>query len=437
MNNKIRVSCAVVGIVAATFGCSASHAAFYAGWGTIGICPADDPDFWCAGWGTIWHRDTDFSLCFAGNSVDERPNRVGITLEHLRHFEWAANIRFHPPGNKTIRIQSGNPIVATDWRCPDTSDSNGNPADGDLGDIRILLWTYGNINWWDKTGYVGGEKCYISNCSAKTCNLSWGGVANETVISRWCNYNVKLNDPAPDYDKNLYYLNHTLHEIGHRLGLGHEFDRSDETLDCFDDDGAPVIGMIQNGENYPTDANGKTSTSSMIFMTPFDKSSVMNYSFKNCDVVGNFDFTGFSAYDRLALRILYPEKDMIAEFTGELVVNAGQPLFLKNSWEKLGATVDGNHPVAMNFSWKIDGVQISTLPDLDISLPAGKHSLEYSYQDFLGRSYYAQSQVEVLNFTAFNQLMASQAAIISAANVTSSTAAAINALQPAFQLLLQ
>lgn len=432
MNKYIRFSCATAFIFAtAAVSCSSANAALYGGWGTLAWDYRQPDGSWRSG--LAWNgKGPDFSLCFAGDSVDAIPDRVLETLDHLRHFEWAANIKFHPPGNKTIRIQSGKPLVATDWRCPDTG-SDENPAEGDLGDIRILLWTIFNDNWW-YTMPVGGHYCTIANDPP---NYDWGATGSGPNLSKWCNFNVKLSEI---HSVGIFYLNHTLHEIGHKLGLGHEFDRSDEDLTC--DFGNIVVGSIENGERAVVDGvepeiECAMMSEPMIFMTKFDRDSVMHYSFANCPVIGNVASTGFSALDKLALRILYPEDNLFAEFTGVRIIKVGQQLSLKNSWKQSGAIIDGDYPIAKNFLWKVDGVQRATTPDLSISLSEGIHSLEYSYQDFFGRTYSAQSQVEVLSSTAFDQRMASQAAIISANVTASATSAAIGALSPVLQILLQ
>jgi hypothetical protein len=39
-------------------------------------------------------RDKQISVCFAGNAVSVRPDRVREIVGHLQHFEYAANIQF-------------------------------------------------------------------------------------------------------------------------------------------------------------------------------------------------------------------------------------------------------------------------------------------------------------------------------------------------------
>lgn len=364
---------------------STADAAFYAGWGTLAFN----------------RNGPDFSLCFAGDSVDTRPDRVLNVLDHVRYIEWAANVRFHPPGNTSIRIQAGQRLRARDWRCPDTGAINGELPLGDLGDIRVLLFTKANAAWWN-TDPVSGHGCAIVNFGS-----SWGATGNEPKLSRWCNFNIKLGDDAPAGTKD-YYLNHTLHEFGHKLGLGHEHDRSDAVC---------AGGGVANGSTFPaTDADGNIVTSApAIFMTLFDNASVMMYVIAACGSMGNYDYTGFSTYDRLALRMLYPETIRVAEFVGTRVITTGQLLHLGNLWKYLGAMVDdGSLSVAKNFSWTIDGAQRATTPELSISLSAGPHDLVYAYEDFRGRSYSFATEVEVLSPWTFAQRMASQAAIIGA-----------------------
>ena len=384
MGHLLRSGVAV--LVVAALWSPIAYAAFYAGWGTL-----------------AFNRDgPDFSLCFAGDAVDQRPDRVLNVLDHVRHIEWAANITFHPPGNTTIRIQSDKPLIATDWRCPNTSASNGQLPQGDLGDIRVLLYTAANATWWT-TDPVGGQGCAVINYGS-----SWGATGNEPKLSKWCNFNIKLGDDAPAGTTN-FYLNHTLHEFGHKLGFGHEHDRSDAVCN----NGTGVNGSVVQATN--TAGTTITSEPNIFMTTPFDKSSVTNYVIPACGTTGNYDFTGFSDYDRLALRILYPETNRIAELSGVRVIKKDQPLSLDNLWKDLGAMVDASsNSVARGFSWTIDGVERATTPDLRTTVSEGEHSIVYVYQDFRGRTYSFQTLVQVLSPTSFAQRMASQSVIIGA-----------------------
>jgi hypothetical protein len=139
----------------------------------------------------------------------------------------------------------------------------------------------------------------------------------------------------------------------------------------------------------------------------------MIYVIAACGTTGNYDFTGFSANDRLALRILYPETNRVAEITGVRVIKTGQTLSLGNLWKYLGAMVDlGSNSVAKHFSWTVDGAQRATTPDLSTHVSEGVHSVVLTYQDFLGRAYSLQTRVEVLSSKKFAQRMASQSVII-------------------------
>ena len=353
-----------------------------------------------AGWGTLAFNRTgqDFSLCFAGDSVDARADRAVNVLDHLRHVEWAANIRFHPPGNKAIRIQSGAALNARDWRCPRTDPVNGALPQGDLGDLRVLLSSPANAAWW-KLPLVGGEGCAIDNRPS-----NWGVIGNEPVLSRWCHFNMKLGDVAPAGTRD-YYLNHTLHEVGHRLGLEHEWDRTD----------APCHkGTMANGATVKmADYRGTAVTSApMVFMTPFDPRSVMMYRLPACNSPGNLASTGFSDLDRLALRILYPEDVRVAEVDGLRVVRAGAWMQLRNLWKTLGAFVDETpNSVARNFAWTVNGETRATSPDFSARLPGGRHLLRYAFEDFLGRSYAFETSIDVLTPAAFAQRMAAQSAL--------------------------
>ena len=61
----------------------------------------------------------------------------------------------------------------------------------------------------------------------------WGSFSNfpnDLPNARACVYNLKLGD---DGSGGVAYLNHTLHEFGHALGLAHEHIRSDvDTTIC-------------------------------------------------------------------------------------------------------------------------------------------------------------------------------------------------------------
>ncbi|MCP4690286.1 MAG: hypothetical protein GY859_19695, partial [Desulfobacterales bacterium] len=70
-------------------------------------------------------RTSPISVCFVGDAVTERPDRVAQILEYLREYEHYANIRFVQP-------EPGS------WQCP----APGTKPDGSAfydGDIRVVI----------------------------------------------------------------------------------------------------------------------------------------------------------------------------------------------------------------------------------------------------------------------------------------------------------
>jgi len=150
-------------------------------------------------------------------------------------------------------------------------------------------------------------------------------------------------------------------------------------------------------------------------MTPYDRDSVMHYqrlkaTYPDCDpeIPGNYGYSGLSAWDRLALHILYPEDRRVAEFVGTTVIHTGQTLNLQSAWKARGANMSF---VAHSFVWKLNGVTYSTTPDLVVNnLSPGDYTLELTHFDFLNRDYAYSGRVRVLEPAAYTQLVASVAA---------------------------
>jgi hypothetical protein len=202
--------------------------------------------------------------------------------------------------------------------------------------------------------------------------------------SRSCLYNIRIGDDA-DPGTGIPWLNHTLHEFGHALGLAHEFYRNDTHPSC--------------GWNF--------SNTGGLITAAWDPQSIMNYKNTNCSMTvnGNYDTTGLSAGDKLTLHIMYPEDSRVAEFIGTTVIKQGDTLALQSLWKYMGANMNF---VAHNYLWKIDGVTRSTTPDLSVSgLSAGDHTLEFSYTDFLTRTYSYTGKVTVLSTSAYTGEVAS------------------------------
>jgi hypothetical protein len=61
--------------------------------------------------------------------------------------------------------------------------------------------------------------------------------------------------------------------------------------------------------------------------------------------------------------------------------------------------------VAKDFQWVVNNTIVSS-PDLVITLPVGSHPFQYSYRDFLNRSYSTEGTIEVLSPADYYRLMA-------------------------------
>lgn len=213
---------------------------------------------------------------------------------------------------------------------------------------------------------------------------SWSHAPDDLEANRACLYNLKLGD---DSWNDTPYLNHTLHEFGHALGLAHEHVRDDVPEAC-----------KQSGESYGGNIRDG-------FLTPFDKSSVMNYGPSQspaCGIIGNYAHTGLSELDRVALRILYPEDNHLAEYVGTTVRRAGETVVLQSGWQARGANLDF---VARDFRWIVNNTTVSS-PDLVTALSVGRYPFQYSYSDFLDRSYSVEGTIEVLSPADYDRLMA-------------------------------
>ena len=305
------------------------------------------------------------TVCFVGDALTSRPARVNEIRDHLRHFEYAVNVKFQLLGTCPAPILQGN---GTDYFS---------------GDIRVVI---PNINV-SGTGKVPGKGCGMflnSNGAYNGGNDGWGSWSNspnEAAGNTDCLYNLKLGD---DPWNGTPYLNHTLHEFGHALGLSHEHIRND------------VDHTLCSASGY----GGGVSSG---FLTPYDRYSVMHYQFTGCGINGNYDYTGLSTWDRLGLHILYPEEGLVSEYVGTTVIETTQPVNLQSAWKARGATMSY---VASAFVWKVNGSVASTSPELFQTLPPGVNTFSLAHTDFLGRSYFYQGTITVLSGADYDELVA-------------------------------
>lgn len=305
-------------------------------------------------------RGKQISVCFVGDAVTSRPARVQQVMTYLKEYEYAVNVKFFLNGT-----------------CPaPTPQPNGN--DFYAGDIRVVL-PYTSVSG---TGMVPGKGCqmFIENGKYNGKNDGWGSWSNspdEAQTTTQCLYNLKLGD---DPWNATPYLNHTLHEFGHALGLAHEHERTDvDKLICT--------------------ADGFGGGASSGFLTPYDRYSVMHYMFASCGIKGNYDYTGLSTWDRLGVHILYPEDGNPAEYVGTIVVRTTESVHLTSAWKIRGANLDF---AASNFEWIVDSAVASTSPDFVNTLPAGDHPFRFTHRDFLGRSYTYQGTINIMSPAAYN-----------------------------------
>lgn len=333
-------------------------------------------------------RDNAISLCFAGNAVTQRPDRVLEIVGHLQEFEYAANIRFMTLSwTRATNLLTGGNIQDLACPAPLTLHDGTNYYNGD---IRVAL--LGTNVIVSGTGLVAG-----TGCTQDLVDSSWSNPPSDLPLKRACQYNLKLGDDdldmtggQPGIHTGTPWLNHTLHEFGHALGLAHDHARVDENAQC----------VLTTHDEYHLVSSG--------YITPYDKDSVMHYRFwpsetPNCEQTGsNYSAAGLTAYDKLALHILYPENERVAEIVGRTVIRENEVLFLQSAWKTRGANMDF---VASNFVWKLNGVQLSSTPGLAVQLgSAGEYQLTVQHKDFLGRSYSYNGIVRVVSDEEYKRM---------------------------------
>src|SRR5262249_41694701 len=123
-------------------------------------------------------RSNPISVCFVGDAVTARPDRVQQILTYIERFEYAANIRFNPLGAcpPSVTQPDGNDYYDGDVRVviPGINVSGAGPVPG-----------IGCPMFRDQNGaYNGGNDGWGS----------WSNAPNDLPINRPCLYNVKLGD---------------------------------------------------------------------------------------------------------------------------------------------------------------------------------------------------------------------------------------------------
>lgn len=308
-------------------------------------------------------RSSTVTVCFVGDALTARPQRVQQVLTYIKEFSYAANITFNVLGT-----------------CPA---SQPQPSGNDWfdGDIRIVIPNTSVSG----EGKVPGQGCYLTDDEYQPGdNMGWGSWSHspqDLGPRRGCLYNLKLGD---DGWNSVPYLNHTLHEVGHALGLAHEHQRND------------VDRTICSANGFGGGVGGG-------FLTVYDRFSVMHYMFATCGINGNYDNTGLSPLDQLGVHMLYPENNPVAEFSGTTVLRTTDRLALKSAWALRGGVLSF---VGKDYQWRVNGTVVGNQPDLTMALPEGEHTLEYMHADFLGRNYHYHGKVRVVSPDRFTRSVA-------------------------------
>jgi hypothetical protein len=380
-------------------------------------------------------RSATPTVCFAGTGGTARADRIAQIKEVLKQFEYAANIRF-------------------DYKASCTNQPQANGNDFWLEDIRVVIPnTDGSL--FAKVKPVPGKGCPMADPGGG----GWSNSPAEFTANRPCVFNMHLGsdsfatagfgDPSGG---SAPFINHPLHEFGHALGLSHEHERMDVRKDMVLTFFQKIAGVdatkaqaiydagyrnvawvsdaavsdlqkipgfttvaaataLKNNAQKAEDAGvpiyGGGST---FFMTPYDPMSVMHYTWNETMsfAPGNYANTGLSGFDRLALHILYPEANRVAELLGRRVLRTGETLNLGSQWEAAGADIAR---MAKNFSWKIDNILASSTSKVSVKMPsAGTFKLNFTYSDFLDRSYAYTGELRVLTPGDFAKKISSRAA---------------------------
>jgi hypothetical protein len=377
-------------------------------------------------------RTSKPSVCFVGDALTARPARVAQIKEWLKQYEQAANIRFDYKATCTSQTQADGTVFWTDdirVVIPNTT------APGVAGDV------------YNAVKPVPGTNCPMDDPGGG----GWSNSPAEYTANRPCLYNMHLGDDSfatagfgDPSGGATPFVNHTLHEFGHALGLSHEHARrdvlKDRVLEYLDripnidateaqtlyDAGERSVAWIAEPKRplaelqaipgFASEAAAKQLRADAAataapdyggggtsYITPYDPLSVMHYTWTELQAIapGNYANTGLSAYDRLALHILYPEDAKVAELIGKRVLRTGETLSLVSGWQTGGVVMPN---VASNFAWKLNGTTIGTGTSVTKAMTtAGTFPLVLTHDDFLGRKYTYTGEVRVLTPADFTK----------------------------------
>jgi Astacin (Peptidase family M12A) len=343
-------------------------------------------------------HDSTIDYCFVGNAASSKPDDVAFIKDHLRVYENHGHIRYQLLGN---------------GKCPSPTQSADGQFDVNAGDLRIGVPD--TLDFDGQTAVTG--LALGKGCGDPGTDLWWANFPGnlDVPVFRACRLNAFLR-------KNGMAENKILHEIGHSLGLDHEHQRTDLALLVAD----PMIkNCFQDVSYFGKDT--AQGVGGVTLVTPYDRDSVMHYEINHtidptnvpassaCNLGNDNGSTGLSAFDQLAIRILYPHEARVAEFRGATVVKAGEPVTLRNEWGALGALTKN---VLKKSSWRVrqGGTTIVQQATTDFSFTfqtAGDYTVEYSFTDMLDRVYSNVFTLRVRSPKSFAAEIAGPAAALS------------------------
>lgn len=338
-------------------------------------------------------RPHAISVCFVGDALVSRPAKVLDVKEGFRRVQSVANVRFYG----FERCREPEPSYCFDDRGERV------PCDWYPEDIRIALdrtrWNGALVNREIPSTYV--------HCLGRGSEASWAHFPHvvDQAGFRACPWNMAIGD---EWDGSrrppLQWLNHPLHEIGHAMGLVHEHVHPD-----FYFVEGPNGKLCNNSIRVP---EGRRYPGDYVVLTELDLASVMIYRDDSCGIEGNFGFDGYSQRDKVSLRLLYPEDDRRAQFSGPLVLRDGAPLRLRLVMLENGINVGS---VIRDVTWYVGSLRGHGTSAPSVGLKEGRHQGALEYEDFLGRRFSAAFQIEVLSAADFESRMGATAAALSGA----------------------